>query len=122
MHPHFFHDIDDKNKYGIDKEYFEGVSDYAIYKSSDGKVIKYHNLTTIKGYKFDLQNVHVLITISSTIVKDAYKFGINKIIYLHLMDDPYKFIFEREHIKILIKDCHIKVVRSLSEKTLLNFL
>jgi len=116
------HDIDDKNKYGIDKEYFEGVSDYAIYKSSDGKVIKYHNLTTIKGYKFDLQNVHVLITISSTIVKDAYKFGINKIIYLHLMDDPYKFIFEREHIKILIKDCHIKVVRSLSEKTLLNFL
>lgn len=103
------HPADNIERYSLDKHFFlDSTTQYTTYNLIDSNKIKFHNLSTIQLQKQEFQQFDMLITHSSTIVKDAYDNGITKLYFIYDENDEFKFIFEREHIQILIDELCIK--------------
>ncbi len=104
------HPADRVERYNVSKEYFlDSKEQYVEYKV-DGGGVKFHSLGSIEVFKQELASYGILITHSSTVVKDAFDVGIRELYFIVDVNDPYKYIFKREHIEILMEELSIKTL------------
>lgn len=102
------HPVDTIDRYAINEKFFSNpINQYVTYKSVNGDV-KFHSIETINNFKNELKAFDVLITHSSTVVKQAFDVGINELYFIVDDHDNYKYIFKREHITLLIQELGIK--------------
>jgi len=61
-------------------------------------------------FKQELASYGILITHSSTVVKDAFDVGVRELYFIVDINDPYQYIFKREHIGLLMDELDIKTL------------
>jgi len=104
------HPADRIERYTVNRGYFLESNEQYVKYLVDGKNVKFHSLKSIEVFKKELASYGVLITHSSTVVKDAFDIGVRELYFIVDIDDPYKYIFKREHIGMLIEELNIKTI------------